>query len=63
MIAYEADVCVIGAGAGGAVVAAELAEGGAQVVVLEQGPWHDPDGFAARPPRMLARLYRDAGAP
>jgi choline dehydrogenase-like flavoprotein len=59
--AYEADVCVIGAGAGGAVVAAELAEGGARVVLLEQGPWHDPDSFDASPPRMLARLYRDAG--
>jgi choline dehydrogenase-like flavoprotein len=61
VIGYEADVCVIGAGAGGAVVAAELAEGGARVVVLEQGPWHDPDGFTARPPQMLARLYREAG--
>jgi choline dehydrogenase-like flavoprotein len=61
MIDLEADVCVIGAGAGGAVVAAELAEGGAQVVLLEQGPWHDPDGFTASPPRMLAKLYRDGG--
>ncbi len=57
----EADVCVVGAGAGGAVVAAELAEGGANVVVLEQGPAHDPDSFTARPPQMLARLYRDGG--
>ena len=56
----DADFCVVGAGAGGAVVAAELAEGGARVVVLEQGPRHDPDGFTARPPEMLARLYRDA---
>ena len=31
-----------------------------QVVVLEQGPRHDSDGFTARPPEMLARLYRDA---
>jgi choline dehydrogenase-like flavoprotein len=57
----RADYCVVGAGAGGAVVAAELAEGGARVVVLEQGPMHDPDGFTARPPEMLARLYRDGG--
>jgi len=57
----DADVCVIGAGAGGAVVAAELAEGGASVVVLEQGAHHDPDDFSARPPEMLARLYRDGG--
>lgn len=55
----DADVCVIGAGAGGAVAAAELAEGGARVVVLEQGPHHDPEAFTARPPEMLARLYRD----
>jgi choline dehydrogenase-like flavoprotein len=57
----DADVCVIGAGAGGAVAAAELAEGGMEVVVLEQGHRHDPDGFTARPPQMLARLYRDGG--
>jgi choline dehydrogenase-like flavoprotein len=57
----EADVCVIGAGAGGAVVAAELAEGGMSVVVLEEGHWHDPDTFTARPPEMLARLYREGG--
>ena len=57
----EGDFCVVGAGAGGAVVAAELAEGGARVVLLEQGPWHDPDSFTARPPEMLGRLYRDGG--
>jgi choline dehydrogenase-like flavoprotein len=57
----KADVCVIGAGAGGAVIAAELAEGGMDVVVLEEGHWHDPDSFTARPPQMLAQLYRDGG--
>jgi choline dehydrogenase-like flavoprotein len=57
----EADVCVIGAGAGGAVAAAELAEGGARVVVLEQGPRHDADRFSAQPVEMMARLYRDGG--
>jgi choline dehydrogenase-like flavoprotein len=55
------NVCVVGAGAGGAVVAAELAEGGATVVLLEQGAHHSPDRFTARPPEMLASLYRDAG--
>jgi choline dehydrogenase-like flavoprotein len=57
----DADVCVIGAGAGGAVAAAELAEGGARVVVLEQGPHHHVDTFTAHPPEMLAKLYRDGG--
>lgn len=59
MDTLDADFCVVGAGAGGAVVAAELAEGGARVVVLEQGPEHDADSFTARPPEMLGRLYRD----
>ena len=57
----HADVCVVGAGAGGAVVAAELADGGARVVLLEQGPRHDPDSFSARPAEMMAQLYRDGG--
>jgi choline dehydrogenase-like flavoprotein len=38
------DVCVIGCGGGGAVVAKELAEMGLTVTVLEAGPWYqDPD--------------------
>lgn len=61
MSVLRADACVIGAGAGGAVAAAELAEGGMRVVVVEEGHWHDPDNFDARPPEMLSRLYRDAG--
>jgi choline dehydrogenase-like flavoprotein len=60
-VRMKADVCVIGAGAGGAVAAAELAEGGMDVVVIEEGHWHNPDDFTARPPQMLARLYRDGG--
>lgn len=59
--ALFADVCVIGAGAGGAVVAAELAQGGAKVILLEQGLSHSVDSFTARPPQMLAQLYRDGG--
>lgn len=37
---YDTDVIVIGAGGGGAVVAKELAEKGAKVIVLEAGPWY-----------------------
>lgn len=35
------DVCIVGAGAAGGVLAKELAEGGLSVVVLEAGPWLD----------------------
>ena len=43
------DACVIGAGAGGAVAAKELAEGGMRVALLEEGRWEDTDSFTARP--------------
>jgi choline dehydrogenase-like flavoprotein len=37
------DAIVIGAGGGGPVVAKELAEGGVRVLLLEAGPWLDPE--------------------
>jgi choline dehydrogenase-like flavoprotein len=55
------DACVIGSGAGGAVVAKELAEGGMRVAMLEEGEWWETDAFTARPRDMTPRLYRDAG--
>jgi choline dehydrogenase-like flavoprotein len=36
------DVCVIGAGAAGGVLAATLAQGGAEVALIEGGPYRDP---------------------
>jgi choline dehydrogenase-like flavoprotein len=40
--ADEADVCIVGAGAAGGVLAYELAKAGLRVVVLEAGPFWDP---------------------
>jgi choline dehydrogenase-like flavoprotein len=39
-LAQDADVIVIGAGAGGPVVAKELGEKGIKVLLLEAGPWY-----------------------
>jgi choline dehydrogenase-like flavoprotein len=50
---------VIGSGAGGAVAAKELAEGGMRVAILEEGDWWDTDDFTARPRDMSTKLYRD----
>jgi choline dehydrogenase-like flavoprotein len=61
MSELTADAVVVGTGAGGAAVAAELAVGGIDVVVLEEGARHDHRTFTARPRDMTARLYRDAG--
>jgi len=56
-----ADACVIGTGAGGAPVAALLAEAGWRVAILEEGERHEPASMTARPRDMMARLYRDGG--
>lgn len=61
MRTVRTDVCVIGTGAGGAPVAKELAEAGANVVVLEEGPHVSTEELNGRPGEMLRRLYRDAG--
>ncbi|MFQ5629378.1 MAG: FAD-dependent oxidoreductase, partial [bacterium] len=57
----KCQVCVIGSGAGGAVVAAELAEAGYDVLILEEGGYHRTTTFSHDPLRMLPKLYRNAG--
>jgi choline dehydrogenase-like flavoprotein len=57
-----ADVCVVGSGAGGAVVAKELADAGLQVVVIEEGGYFTRDDFNGPPFERMLKLYRDQGA-
>jgi choline dehydrogenase-like flavoprotein len=56
----RAEVCVIGSGGGGAVVAAELAESGRDVVVLEQGGYYTKRDFDQNERTMLPRLFEDS---
>lgn len=57
----KADVVVIGSGAGGAVMAYELAAKGKKVVVLEAGPYVPSSEFNEKYPDMFERLFVDAG--
>jgi len=56
------DVVIVGSGAGGATMAAELAEAGIDVVVVEEGGYHPTESFTPSVGHALRNLYRDAGA-
>ncbi|MDR9506365.1 GMC family oxidoreductase [Brevibacillus agri] len=51
-----ADVCIVGAGAAGGVLAYELAKAGLRVVVLEAGPFWDPQRDFASDELEMQRL-------
>ena len=55
-------VVIVGSGAGGATMAAELAEAGIDVVVIEEGGDHPTESFTAEAGRAVRTLYRDCGA-
>lgn len=58
----DSDVVVVGSGAGGATIAAELAEAGFDVVMLEEGSYYQTRDFTADTSAMVRQLYRDGGA-
>ncbi len=58
----DCDVCIVGSGAGGSVVAERLAARGKRVVVLEDGGFHTSDTFDMQERHMTPRLYQEAGA-
>ncbi len=58
----ESAVAIVGSGAGGATMAAELADAGIDVVLLEEGGYHPTESFTAEAGRAQRTLYRDGGA-
>lgn len=57
----DADVVVIGSGAGGGVVAGELTAAGYGVIVLEKGGYYNEADFDGAEIRSLERLYEKRG--
>jgi choline dehydrogenase-like flavoprotein len=57
----EADVVVVGSGAGGGVVAAELAQAGRSLIVLEAGPFVDEASMPTDELDAFGRLYLNHG--
>jgi choline dehydrogenase-like flavoprotein len=60
-VKIDCDVAVIGSGAGGAVIAKELAEMGHSVVVVEEGGYFTRKDFRCRPVESMLLMYRDRG--
>jgi choline dehydrogenase-like flavoprotein len=58
----DCDVVIVGSGAGGATMAAELADAGLDVVIVEEGGYHPTESFGSQTGRATRTLYRDAGA-
>ena len=50
------DIVIVGAGAAGSVFAKELSEVGLSVVVLDAGPWRDPQKDFASDELSMQRL-------
>ena len=60
-LSLSADVVVVGSGAGGAVMAYELARAGKTVIVLEAGPYVPSSEFKEEIAHAMDTLYADHG--
>ncbi|MDG6933131.1 MAG: GMC family oxidoreductase N-terminal domain-containing protein [Nitrososphaerota archaeon] len=57
----EAEVCVVGSGAGGSVIAYELSKAGHTVIVLEQGSYETSTTFIQDELQMMQKLFQQQG--
>ncbi|MCB9681635.1 MAG: GMC family oxidoreductase [Alphaproteobacteria bacterium] len=55
------DVCIVGSGAGGAVLAAGLVEAGLSVVMLEEGSHMTRADFTLQEAEMMPAMYQERG--
>src|SRR6476620_7572081 len=61
-IVCNVDVCVVGSGAAGAILATKLAEFGKSVALLEKGGYYDGESMNQREADMMPLLWKNAGA-
>jgi choline dehydrogenase-like flavoprotein len=61
-LTLDCDVAIAGSGAGGATLAAELAECGLDVIIVEEGRYYATRDFTADASAAVRALYRDGGA-
>jgi choline dehydrogenase-like flavoprotein len=61
-VTRNVDVCIIGSGAAGAVLATKLAKAGKSIVLLERGGYYDGESMNQREADMIPLLWKNAGA-
>lgn len=61
-IVCNADVCIIGSGAAGAILGTKIAKAGNSVVILEKGGYYDGESMNQRESDMIPLLWKNAGA-
>ena len=60
-VELEADVVIVGTGAGGAPMACELANEGYSVIIMDEGGYHTSKDFRFNATTLSSHLYRDGG--
>jgi choline dehydrogenase-like flavoprotein len=59
---FEADVCIVGTGAGGGVTAEILAKAGLKVILVEEGPLKSSRDFHMKEADAYPQLYQESAA-
>ena len=59
---FEADVCIVGTGAGGGVAAEILARAGLRVILVEEGPLKSSRDFRMKEADAYPQLYQESAA-
>ena len=61
MRSEQCDVCIVGSGAGGGVIAWEAARRGLRTIVLERGPWVRSEDMGTAEVEMIRASTKTAG--